>query len=412
MGFVVSLLAGPAAKAEPAASVEALVQEALDRAPSLEALERRLAAAEERVRPAGALADPMVGLMVQQAGWPWAPMRQDTMWQAEVSQELPWPGKRGARRAEATAEAQVREAEIRLAAQRLIRAVRITWARLYAIDRERRTLAAAGEMLQLVAATAAARYASGQGEQEALVKAQVEASRLRERAADLDAERAALRIELNRLLFRPPEAGLADVDTLPDVALDDTGLLQAALDNCCTLAVARAEVDVARKKVEAARLEARPDFAVGLGAGSTLAPDPMLTLRVGMSLPFWREDKQDRLIAAAEHELAAAEAGLRAEESDTRAELARSQAEWARDQAQVTLYREAIVPQSALAMEAARASYLAGRGDFSMLLEDFRLWLEARVELDRREAGRYTTWAGVQELTAPAPIFGREGDLP
>jgi hypothetical protein len=61
-------------------------------------------------------------------------------------------------------------------------------------------------------------------------------------------------------------------------------------------------------------------------------------------------------------------------------------------------YREAIVPQTSAAVDAARSSYLTGRGDFSTVIEDFELWIEARVELARRQADRYTVWAELQAL--------------
>ncbi len=88
------------------------------------------------------------------------------------------------------------------------------------------------------------------------------------------------------------------------------------------------------------------------------------------------------------------------------------EAEWARSSAQVPRYAQGIVPQSSLAFDAARSGYLAGRTDFSGVIEDFRLWLEARADLARREAERYTTWAGLEAATggaataAPAPTGG------
>ena len=44
-----------------------------------------------------------------------------------------------------------------------------------------------------------------------------------------------------------------------------------------------------------------------------------------------------------------------------------------------------------------------GRGDFSTVVEDFNLWLEARVQLARREADRFAAWAGLEALTGGQP---------
>jgi outer membrane protein TolC len=138
--------------------------------------------------------------------------------------------------------------------------------------------------------------------------------------------------------------------------------------------------------------------------------DPALILRFGVEIPIWREEKQKPAIRAAEHELEMAEAELRDTVALARAEAARLAAERERADRQLLRYREAIVPQTSAAVDAARASYLAGRGDFSTVVEDFELWLEARAELARREAERFQVWAEVEALVTPAPVV--EGDIP
>jgi outer membrane protein TolC len=82
------------------------------------------------------------------------------------------------------------------------------------------------------------------------------------------------------------------------------------------------------------------------------------------------------------------------------------QADWRRAEKQIVRYRQAIIPQSSAAVDAARSSYLAGRGDFSTVVEDFRMWLEARSGLARREADRFVTWAELDALLG-APSSGR-----
>jgi outer membrane protein TolC len=75
-------------------------------------------------------------------------------------------------------------------------------------------------------------------------------------------------------------------------------------------------------------------------------------------------------------------------------------AAWARAEQQLRRTRDAVLPQSSTAFDAARSAYVAGRGDFATVAEDFRLWLEARVELAEREADRFVTWAEIDALLA------------
>jgi outer membrane protein TolC len=103
-----------------------------------------------------------------------------------------------------------------------------------------------------------------------------------------------------------------------------------------------------------------------------------------------------------------AQAELRDAVALARAEAARLVAEREQADRQLLRDREAIVPQTSAAVDAARASYLAGRGDFSTVIEDFELWLEARAELARRESDRFAVWAQLEALVAPAPA--PEGD--
>ena len=66
---------------------------------------------------------------------------------------------------------------------------------------------------------------------------------------------------------------------------------------------------------------------------------------------------------------------------------------------QAERYREGILPLTSAMLDAARASYFTGRGDFSTVIEDFKLWLEARVALARREAERFAARAEFDRLS-------------
>jgi outer membrane protein TolC len=123
-------------------------------------------------------------------------------------------------------------------------------------------------------------------------------------------------------------------------------------------------------------------------------------LRFGLELPLWSGRKQEPQARAAAYELEAAKHELAAAEAAADAEATRLVAEWRRDDAQVLLYRESILPRTSAAIEAARSNYLAGRADFATVVEDFRMWLEARVELARREADRFTTRGWLEALVA------------
>lgn len=401
--------AGRSAAAPPAVStgdvltappVEELVAAALGCSPTVAAARARLEAAREMIAPAGALPNPMVELALTDIGFPRYTVGTEEMSMIgpEVRQDIPYPGKRQAARDAARADSEVRDADLEIARRTLTAAVRTVYARVYALDREGQALAAAGELLEMLAATAASRYAAGEAEQEAVIKAQLEVSRVAERRDDLGADRAALVSALNRLLDRPGESPLGTVGALLPPAVPPAPWEDLAVAASAEVAARRAAVSAAERRLDTARLDAKPDMFAGAAVGLRGGYDPAVTLRFGAELPLWRNDRQKPLVRAAELDLETAHAELREAEAAARSAAARLAAEWARSERQITRYAQAILPQTSAAVDAARSSYLAGRGDFSTVVEDFNSWLDARTALAGREADRFAVWAEVQAL--------------
>ena len=171
---------------------------------------------------------------------------------------------------------------------------------------------------------------------------------------------------------------------LPPVGFPGPGWAARALEGSAEIAARRAALEQARRRVEAARRDLKPNLFAAASTSVRGAIDPVVTLRFGVEWPWWRRDKQLPLVRAAEqelematHDLLMAEAMIleRARAIDARREQAEQQ---------VALYREALVPQTEAALGAARSEFLAGLGDFSTVIEDFNLWLEARTQLARR----------------------------
>jgi outer membrane protein TolC len=397
---VVVALAGPA-RGQPAPSLDELIAIALEHAPSLPATRSRHDAARARVEPASSFADPSLELSGQAMGF--TPLGPGSSLVLEYRQELPYPGKRAARQSAAEAEAGVRESEIEDAAARVVEAVRLAYAEVYALDRELRALASAEQLLASMEGAANARYAAGQGSQEAVLKAEIQAGRVRQRRAEVLAGRAASVAELDRLLGRPPGRALAELPGLPPAPLAVTNVETAREHDAPEVLVRRAAVASALSRVDAARRDELPDFMLGGGGGIDGLAAPVVMLRFGIQLPIWQGSKQARLTEAEEHELRAAQAELEDARSRVGTEAARLRAEWARADAVAGEYVRTILPGSRAAFEAALAGYVAGQGDFSMLLEDFELVLEAESMLARAEAERFSAWARLQRL-APAEV--------
>lgn len=387
--------------ARPAAPpVEELVARALAVSPTIAALRARVQEAREFIKPAGALPNPMLELMVQDMGFPKWTVGQDEMSMVgpQISQAFPFPGKRGARRGVARAEAEVAGVQYEQVRRQVVRDVRAVYARLYSLDHQARSLGSAAELLEMLTTTVNQRYAAGLTEQEAAIKAQLSRTRLDERLADLTAERLGLISVLNRLLDLPGETDLGEVGSLPTPNVPEGSWEAAVLEHSAEVARQRAAVKVAESKVRAAHVELRPDLLARAGVGFRGPFDPAVTFGVGIELPLWNGQNKRPLLRAAEAGLEAARQDLRDAEARARTDAARIAADWRKAQDQITRYDQALIPRTSLALNSARTAYLSGRGDFSTVIEDFNLWLEARAGLAQREAERFMAWTELDAL--------------
>ncbi len=149
--------------------------------------------------------------------------------------------------------------------------------------------------------------------------------------------------------------------------------------------------------------ELRPSWTVGGSFFWQGGANRVVSFTVGVDFPWRKERNQQPLIAASEREVEAARFELADTAAAMQAEAARLAIDIARAEGQIDRYRSGLLPQSTAALDAARASYLGGRGDFASVLDEFRRWTEIRVELARREASRFAARAQLDSLVNKEP---------
>lgn len=405
MSFVIPLFfAVILAQETPVSSpraLEELINQALSRSPEIEASAARARAAAAGAPASGAIENPMLELMLEQEE-PSSVHAQgeDPRWMISprLIQPLPFPGVRGARRQVARLDAERLAAETEVVRRRIVRDVRGLYASIYALDAERRSIAAAGELVELVAATVRQRYAPGAGGQSALIELQLRESRLRERDADLAAERARFVAGLDRLVGGGLDHPFGDLAALPDPSPPDTGwegLVAAAAPD---LVVRRTAAAQAESELRLTRVEGRPDLSASAGMSFRSDMEPLYSFGVGVGLPIWNGQNRAPRVRAAHEALLAARAEVKDGEARLREEVAQIAAEWGRAHDQLARYDAEIIPRTRLAFDAARAAYLSGEGEFAPLVTALSDWLDARAGRARREADRFIAWASYQAL--------------
>ena len=369
------------ASAETAASpvLSALIDEALKNNPELRAAAKEAEAAGERVRPAGALEDPMLeaGLLnvpVQ----PWRLNREDmTMKMLGLSQKLPYPGKRALREQVAAKDAESLKYGLRETGNRVVRDVKLAYFDLALTGETIRQLKSNRLVLEQFLRIAESRYAVGQAAQAEVLKAQTQLNRMNEELLRMERERPVTEAELARLLGRRGDAApIAAV--LPGIGAETftlESLQQEALRGRPQLLGLQSVIERSAKALELAHKEALPDFDVRFSYGQRerdalgMPREDLVSLTVAMNLPVWRKDKIEPRIAEAEAMREQTLEVQRAQQNEVLAKLRQQAAIADQSRKSVQLYQTGILPQARLVVEAALSAYRVSRVDLLMLLD-------------------------------------------
>jgi outer membrane protein TolC len=251
-------------------------------------------------------------------------------------------------------------------------------------------------------------YGVGQGQQQDVLKAQLERSKMEDMGIRLQQERLSLLASLNSLLYRPTETSLPVLLATPNVPLrlDQTELEELADRHRPALKAIAAQLDKAAIGRDLAGKEYFPDFTLAfeymlVEEGEKSAGDDMYTATLSFNLPVQRA-RRHAMVA----EAAAGERMLQEERNvlrnQIRKEVADTLAALDRNDRLSSLYRDGILAQAGSVLDATIASYRAGQTDFMKVLDSqmalFSLELEYHkaVAEYRMQLAALEAFVGVQ----------------
>ena len=376
---VASVEVDPAGDRAATPALDSLVTEALRNNPELRAAAKETEAANQRVRPAGALEDPMLEAGLLNAPiQPFSLNREDmTMKMLGLSQKLPFPGKRALREQVAAKDAESVNYGLRETTNRIVREVKLAYFDLALTDETVRLLQNNRLILEQFLRIAEGRYAVGQAVQADVLKAQTQLGRMSEELLRMERERPVTEAELVRLLGRRGNALPITVELprLREAAFDLEALRETALRERPQLLGLQSVIDRSAKTLELARKEAQPDFDLRFSYGQRerdvagMPRQDMVSLTVAMNLPVWRRDKIEPRIAEAQALRGQALEMLQAQQNEVLARLRQQMAVTEQSRKSVRLYETGILPQTRLAVEATLAAYRVSRVDLLSLLD-------------------------------------------
>jgi outer membrane protein, heavy metal efflux system len=384
-----------------------LTAQALAANPGLQGSQASAKAAASRIRPAGALPDPMFSAGVMNLTLPGFAFRESDFTEVdlELSQEFPWPGSLGARtqaaRAEAraaTADASAKRREIVVQTAELYYRLRYIVTARAVLQQQRRLLATAVEI-------ATTRYATTSAPQSDPLQARVAVSRLDAEDAELAEQQARTGAELKALrnvrgperltieLIRPDEVGMRPG------GVSDSALYSDSIPKHPRLIARQAAVEAAERNLRVEQLGARPDFSISTRYGARPLGSDFFSAFVGIRLPLWAGRKQSRLADAARAEAEVARAELAQETLSLEAEREAAQAAVVSGEARLRLLTTQVLPSARATIDGVLRSYRTGQTPFLTVLAAEDSFYRAELDVAMVAAEHLTHLVLLEQLT-------------
>ncbi len=245
-------------------------------------------------------------------------------------------------------------------------------------------------------------YGSGRRNQQDVIRAQLELSRLDDKLIDIKTRQEKAGAELAVLVGRQADAISLPAE-LPVLAEDfDIIDLQDRLDVHPKMLVARSQVEVGQQNVALAREAYKPGWMLGVNYGLRDGQNPngsdradFFSVGVTVDVPLFKEKRQDRRLKASQHKLGASKQMQDQRYLELRQMLDKQYAEWKRLHERHLFYQATLIPQAEQNSEASLSAYQNDRTDFPALMRARITELDTHLKAIRINVNRVKAQARV-----------------
>src|SRR5579859_7522970 len=320
-----------------------------------------------------------------------------------VSQDFPYPGKLRLRGEMAKRDADAMQQQYESVRRSVLSGIKSAYFQLAYLSKTLTILESDGQLLQQVEKAADARYRSGMGNQQDLLRAQLEQTKLIREITMHHLDVAKSQAQIKQLLNRPQSSTDIEASGLPETPLPYTfdELLSATRAQNPEISGAQQMVEKQKLQVDLAHKDFYPDFNLQYEWQRT---DPTqfrayYMVSVGIQVPINRGRKQRPELAQAEANLNRARSE---QESQTQQVAFQVRTEF--DTVEKTtellkIYREGLLPQTRVEFQSGLAAYQNNKQDFPALLASFLDVLRLDEEYWQSVADRETALVRLEELT-------------
>lgn len=385
-----------------AVSLDALVDEALQKNPGVQSALLQVQALRRRVPQAKTLPDPTVSV-----GWagnitPFSVQEGDPSSYRGVgaSQSFPYPGKLKLRGEIADREAEAARWDYEAVRRKLVADVKSAYYDYFAAFKAVQITRKDKDLLQKLSSIAEARYRVGKGVQQDVLKSQTEISLLEQRLTVMEQQQKTAQARLNTLLYRDPEAPLGAPQEVQAASLvhslDELYVLAREQDT----GVQREQRMIERNQyaVNLAQKDYRPDFNVAYMYQQRPNMPDMEGFTFTANIPIFYKTKQREAVREQAEQLASSRQSKENRETELLFGVKQQYLLAKSSDQLLKLYAQAIVPQSSLALESSMASYQVGTVDFLTVLANFTTVLDYEVSYYRELANYQMALAQLEPL--------------
>jgi outer membrane protein, heavy metal efflux system len=318
-----------------------------------------------------------------------------------ASQQLPYPGKLKLRGEVANREAGAVKQHVDVVLRDEIEALKTTYYQLACLLQTLGILHRDDALLQQIEQQAEAHYSAGQGNQQDVLKSQLERTKILREISMHHQLVGEAQAELKRILRRPQDSPDIVTEPLAATFLRYTAreLLDRVRDEDPNIREQSAMIQRNQTAVELAHKEFRPDFELSYMWQRTDPTQFRAYYMATFSVNFPRRKPRQAALAEAQVNVERAQQELDTQLQRALAEVQRQYVVTKTSEEQLLIYRDGLIPQAKATIQAGLASYQANRVDFETLLSSFLNVLNLDLEYQQTLLGHETALAHIERLT-------------
>jgi outer membrane protein TolC len=382
---------------------------ALANEPGIAAAQSRARSMAEKSVSAGAFPDPQIRLGVMNLPVGSYDFNQEPMTQKQIGiqQMFPPAGSRKAMRRQLSYQGNAFDQAAATRNLQVLRDVRNAWLETYYWQQAQRTIMENRDLFSSLISVTRSLYSVGRQNQQDMVRAELEFSRLDDRLIQIDEQIHRSRAVLAQWIGL--EAHRPLTDHLPNwQGYDDLDELKTRLAKHPMLQSANAMVASADAGVDLARSKYKPMFGIDISYGQREDDpagnprDDFISAMLMVSVPLFTGNRQNREVRAAIHNQSANQSDRDALLRDLTRQLGETFARWQQLQFRIDLYDESITGQSRLQAQATLQAYQSDTSDFNDVMRAYITDLNTQLEFIRLQTDRAKVYAQLDYLAGQA----------